>query len=60
MDLQFHVFVKLTLVESEWSASRPGLFVSGGNSPPYPLGRRLGGPQDWYGRRGEEKELLSC
>jgi hypothetical protein len=29
-----------------------------GNSPRYPLDRRLGGPQNRYGRRGEEKTPL--
>jgi hypothetical protein len=28
-----------------------------GKSPEYPLDRRLGGPQSWSGRRGEEKIL---
>jgi hypothetical protein len=30
----------------------------GGKSPRYPLERRLGGPQNQSGRRGEEKILL--
>jgi len=32
---------------------------SRGNIPRYPLYRRLGGPQSWYGRGGEEKISLS-
>jgi hypothetical protein len=27
-----------------------------GRSPSYPLGRRVGGPQSWSGRGGEEKD----
>jgi hypothetical protein len=31
-----------------------------GNSPPnYQLDRMLGGPQNWSGRRGEDKNLAS-
>jgi hypothetical protein len=40
-----------------WSASRPGRFTRGGNSPWYPWDRRLDGPQSQSGRRGEEKIL---
>jgi hypothetical protein len=36
----------------EWSASRPAALYSRGKDPPYPLDRRLGGPQSRSGRRG--------
>jgi hypothetical protein len=39
----------------EWSASRPGRFISQGKSPWYPLDRMVGGPQSRSGRGGEEK-----
>jgi hypothetical protein len=35
----------------------PRPFYPLGNSPRYPLDRRLGGPHSWSGRRGEEKIL---
>jgi hypothetical protein len=44
------------LVGGEWLASRPGRFTPGGK-PPYPLDRRLVGPQSHSGRHGEEKFL---
>jgi hypothetical protein len=31
--------------------------LNGGNSPPYPLGRRMSGPQSWSGRGGEEENI---
>jgi hypothetical protein len=31
-----------------------------GKSPRYPLGRRLGGPQSWYGLCGEERKFASA
>jgi hypothetical protein len=31
-----------------------------GNSPMYPLDKRLGGPQSRSGRSGKEKSLASC
>jgi hypothetical protein len=37
--------------------SRPDLFTPGERAPRYPLDRRLGGPQNRSGRRGEEKIL---
>jgi hypothetical protein len=37
-----------------WSASCPSRFTPWGNSPRYPLDRRLGGPQSWSGRCGEK------
>jgi hypothetical protein len=57
VDVQVHVFLNSELVGGEWSASRPGRFTAGGKSPRYPLDRRLGGPQNQSGRRGEEKIL---
>jgi hypothetical protein len=38
----------------EWSASRPG-HLTPRESHWYPLYKRLGGPQCWSGRGGEEK-----
>jgi hypothetical protein len=40
-----------------WVVSfNPWAFYPQGNSPWYPLDRRLGGTQSWSGRGGEEKE----
>jgi hypothetical protein len=44
--------------ESEWSASRFGLFTPG-EKPPVPLNGRQGGPQSRSGRGGKEKNSLS-
>jgi hypothetical protein len=55
VDIYIHVFLTSAVVGGEWSASRLGLFTAKGNSPRYPLYRRLGGPQSRCGRRGEEK-----
>jgi hypothetical protein len=33
----------------EWSASCPSHFIPWVKSPQYPLDRRLGGPQSWFG-----------
>jgi hypothetical protein len=57
VDVQTHMFLTSTLVGIEWSASRPDRSNPGENSPPYPLDRRLGELQIWFGRRGEEKIL---
>jgi hypothetical protein len=38
----------------KWSTLRPPALPPG-KSPRYPLDRRLGGPQSWSGRGGEEK-----
>jgi hypothetical protein len=39
-----------------WVVSfKPRTFYSQGKNPRYPLDRRLGGPQIWSGRDGEEK-----
>jgi hypothetical protein len=37
----------------------PRTLYPNGNSPWYPLDRRLGGPQRWFGHAGEEKNLLN-
>jgi hypothetical protein len=37
--------------------SRPGRFTPGEKIARYPLDRKPGGPQNWSGRRGEEKIL---
>jgi hypothetical protein len=57
VDGYIHVFLTSALVGGEWSASRPGRFTPQGKNLRYPLDRRLGGPQNWSGRRGEEKIL---
>jgi hypothetical protein len=57
VDVLIHTFLTSALVAGEWSASRPGRFTPGGNSPRYPLDRRLGGPQSQYGLHGKEKFL---
>jgi hypothetical protein len=49
-------FLTLTLVGSEWSASRPGRFTPG-KSPQHPCNGSLGGSQRQYGSCGEEKHL---
>jgi hypothetical protein len=38
----------------------PRPLYSQGNSPWYPLDRRLGGPQSRSGRGGEEKTYIVC
>jgi hypothetical protein len=50
----------LILDGGEGSATLPGQFTSGGIHPRYPLDMRLGGPQGWSGRRGEEVKLTSA
>jgi hypothetical protein len=52
------LFLTRTLDGVEWSAPRPLPFYLRGNSPRYPLDRRLGGPQSRFGRCGEEQNLL--
>jgi hypothetical protein len=42
VDLYTHVFLTPALVGGEWSASRPGRFITG-EEPPFPLDTRLGG-----------------
>jgi hypothetical protein len=56
VDVYIRIFLTSALAGGEWSASRPCHFTSG-ESPWYPLGRRLGGAQSRSGRRGEEKIL---
>jgi hypothetical protein len=55
VDVYIHNFLTSALAGGEWSASRHDRFTPQGKSPPYPLDRRLGGPQSWSGRRREEK-----
>jgi hypothetical protein len=52
-------FLNLGTIGGEWSASHPCRFTLGGNSPLYPLYKRLVGPQCRFGRCGEEKILDS-
>jgi hypothetical protein len=47
------------LDRNEWLSSRPGRFIPGDRVPPYPLNRRLGGPQSRSARFGEVKNVLS-
>jgi hypothetical protein len=54
-DVYIHIFFTSVLAGGKWSASRPGRFTPGETAPPYPLDRRLGGPQYRSGRSGEEK-----
>jgi hypothetical protein len=51
-----YLILTSALAGGEWSASRPGRFTPG-ESPRYPLNRRLGEPQNRSGRFGEEKIL---
>jgi hypothetical protein len=55
--VQIHVFLTSALVGGEWSASSPSCFTPGEVAHRYPLDRRVGGPQNRPGRRGEEKIL---
>jgi hypothetical protein len=57
VNVQIHIFLMSALAGSEWSASCPSHFLPQGKGPWYPLDRRLGGPQTWSGRFGEEKNL---
>jgi hypothetical protein len=52
MALYLHAFLTSVLDEGEWSASRPGRFITGETAPRYPLDRRLDGPQSLSGRDG--------
>jgi hypothetical protein len=51
------LFLTLTLVGGELSASRSTHFTPWGKSPQYPLDRRLGGLQCWSGRCRDKKIL---
>jgi hypothetical protein len=55
VEVQLHTFLTSVLDGGEWSNSRPGRFIPGRKNPRYLLDRRLGGPQSWCGRSGEEK-----
>jgi hypothetical protein len=55
--VQIHIFLTSVLIGAEWSASRSGRFIPGRKSPKHPLDRRLRGPQNRSGQRGEEKIL---
>jgi len=56
VDVQLHAFLTSAFDGGEWSASSPGRFILG-KRPQDPLDRRLGGPQGWSGRGGEEKKI---
>jgi hypothetical protein len=56
MDSQIHIFLTSALAGGEWSASCPYRFTPR-ESPQYPLDWRLGEPQSWSERRGEQKIL---
>jgi hypothetical protein len=51
-------FLTLALDGGKWSASRHGRAFPRGKDPRYPLDRRLGGPQSWFGHRGLIKSPL--
>jgi hypothetical protein len=53
VNVYVHIFLTSALAVGEWSASHPRRFTRRGNSPWYPLDRRLSGPQSQTGRRGE-------
>jgi hypothetical protein len=50
-------FLTSALDGGEWSTSFLGHFTPG-EEPPYPMNRRLDGPQIWCGRFGGEKNIL--
>jgi hypothetical protein len=52
--VQFHTFLTSALDGGEWSATCPVLFTPG-DSPQYPLDRRLGGPESWSEHIDKEK-----
>jgi hypothetical protein len=54
VDVGIHISLTWALAGIEWSASHPAALTPG-KEPPYPLDRRLGGPQSRSERRGEEK-----
>jgi hypothetical protein len=41
-------FLTVALAGDEWSASHPGCFIQGQQSPKCPLHRRIGGPQSQF------------
>jgi hypothetical protein len=45
-------FMTSALDGGEWSVSLPGRALPPGEGPPYPLDRRLGGPQSRSGHKG--------
>jgi hypothetical protein len=55
VDVEIHVPLTSTIAGGEWSASHPGRFTPGEKRSRYPLKRRLDGPPNRSGRRGEEK-----
>jgi hypothetical protein len=58
VDVLLHSFLTSALDEGEWSA-RGSDSLPPGKELRHPLNRRLGGPQSWYGRVGEENNLLA-
>jgi hypothetical protein len=57
INIQIHIFLTLVLAAGEWLASRPGHFTHRERAPGAHWIGRLGGPQSWSGRHGEEKIL---
>jgi hypothetical protein len=53
-------FLTLVLVGGEWSVSQPGHALAPGKGHRYPVDRRLGGPQNRFGHRGERKSSFAC
>jgi hypothetical protein len=54
VEVQIHVFFTSALIGGGWSASLSDRFISEERATRYPLGRRLGGPQNQSRRHGEE------
>jgi hypothetical protein len=59
VDVLIHVFLISALVGSQEVSYTPRTLYPRGKSPRYPLDRRLGGPQNRSGRRGEEENLAA-
>jgi hypothetical protein len=56
VDVQIYAFLTSAIVGGEWSASRRGRFIPREiPPPPYLMDRMMGGPQNRFGRRGEEE-----
>ena len=54
---KLHSFLNSALDKGEWLTLRPARFNTG-KEPLYPLNGRVGGLQSWFGRFGEEENLL--
>jgi len=56
-EAKLHLCLTSALDGAEVSTPRLGRFIAG-KEPRYPMKRILGGPQRWYGRFGEQKNVL--